>query len=1101
MNKKSSEELRQQLIELHYGLLDPDEERALRDRIRQEDSVATQWLAAQAFVQKVKDATTVDLENAEKTDFLALLNQSADPGVHRSSHSGSLVEQSRAPSSKLNKRSVIWATSWAMVAAMIGCLIVGRGYLLRLPPSPASKIRLEVTPLSGSFKQENRGYQVVTSLVDDSVLDDSVLNRQSLLVPANVSFCLLSRNQILFSGSSHSDENGLVKFFLPDHVVIPPNSTLKVTAKSTATDVETSSVSFEIPRTRTVTHLTTDRPIYRPGERVFFRSLTLNRKSLQPVSGFPIEFTLTKKVAMNQGGVNQPSGQQRTSVQDVLKQVAGVTFNGVGQGAFVLPMDVEPGDYQLMVHSLDGMFPDEVLPLQIRSYQTPKLAWNLQWGSSSYQAGGLFEADLQVESLLPELFSVPSFVTIHWLLDQESRSMQRLPLDRHGKGKIRLTVPSLGGAQTLQLRVAAVVEEDLEYRLFNVPLQQGSPKISCYPEGGDLVIGLPNRVYFSVRDADFSPVDGKAWLLDPQGERIKEVMTTDDGLGTFTFVPQTSDPYQITMQAVGDPAKGTFMLPKARAGRLVLEVPRGVLSAGESLGLRLQSTRSQALTVQVACRGSLVLEQELQIVEGENQYSIQLDDAVDGVLRVTVLERKNQALIPLAERLVYRRSSKKLNIQLVEQQGLKDSYSKAQHVRLDLRVTDESGNPQQALLGLSVVDQASLSLSGRSSASFQTKFLLLSEVAHPADLENADIYLALNASAERRLDLLLGTQGWRRFASWKETFASEEFPALLTKLLDLDGSETAFSPGADNQAILVSEWFRYQETCEIARVKVWSDLRYAAASVIAIWCLVFFTYRYRHQSSSWLAASLLFAYVGLLGLGGCGAEHSSLDGETEVASDQAMVDQSFSEGDAAFPAIKGAVEVDSMSPDPSQRLKSTAIEPMGMQDVAMNSRVSFEDDEPWKDWLSSQKVEWLLGQLDKVDDESVNQAEQTGGSYLSDQKLLDLLAVRGMTARAAAELIINELKFPLRQYSHQRNHAVALVEGDFQETLLWQPMAETDDQGIVTLEFDLPDTLTKFRIKAEGHTFEGRLGTWVETFSVIEQNTNESIDSELSQPQ
>ena len=36
-------------------------------------------------------------------------------------------------------RSAAWATGWAMIAAMIGCLVVGRGYLLSLPPSPVAK--------------------------------------------------------------------------------------------------------------------------------------------------------------------------------------------------------------------------------------------------------------------------------------------------------------------------------------------------------------------------------------------------------------------------------------------------------------------------------------------------------------------------------------------------------------------------------------------------------------------------------------------------------------------------------------------------------------------------------------------------------------------------------------------------------------------------------------------------------------------------------------------------------------------------------------------------------------------------------------------------
>ena len=45
-----------------------------------------------------------------------------------------------------------------------------------------------------------------------------------------------------------------------------------------------------------------------------------------------------------------------------------------------------------------------------------------------------------------------------------------------------------------------------------------------------------------------------------------------------------------------------------------------------------------------------------------------------------------------------------------------------------------------------------------------THFLLTSEVHQPEDLEHADVLLGSHPKAAAALDLLLGTQGWRRFA-------------------------------------------------------------------------------------------------------------------------------------------------------------------------------------------------------------------------------------------------------------------------------------------------------------------------------------------------
>jgi hypothetical protein len=45
-----------------------------------------------------------------------------------------------------------------------------------------------------------------------------------------------------------------------------------------------------------------------------------------------------------------------------------------------------------------------------------------------------------------------------------------------------------------------------------------------------------------------------------------------------------------------------------------------------------------------------------------------------------------------------------------------------------------------------------------------THFLLTNEVKSPEELENADVFLSDHPKAALALDLLLGTQGWRRFA-------------------------------------------------------------------------------------------------------------------------------------------------------------------------------------------------------------------------------------------------------------------------------------------------------------------------------------------------
>ncbi len=96
---------------------------------------------------------------------------------------------------------------------------------------------------------------------------------------------------------------------------------------------------------------------------------------------------------------------------------------------------------------------------------------------------------------------------------------------------------------------------------------------------------------------------------------------------------------------------------------------------------------------------------------------------------------------------------------------------------------------------------------------------------------------------------------------------------------------------------------------------------------------------------------------------------------------------------------------------------------------------------------------------------------------ISKQDLQRLLAARGLDAEALADQLLDELRFPIRQYAHQHRKSASDVRQDFAETLYWQPMLITDSTGKATIRFDLSDSVTTFRVNVDGHTSEGRIGS------------------------
>jgi len=87
----------------------------------------------------------------------------------------------------------------------------------------------------------------------------------------------------------------------------------------------------------------------------------------------------------------------------------------------------------------------------------------------------------------------------------------------------------------------------------SIPIVLRDLGVDLYPEGGDLIAGVPNRVYFQARSLAGKPADFEGRIVDEKEQLVARVQTlTDDvepginqGLGSFTFTPQMQKSYKL----------------------------------------------------------------------------------------------------------------------------------------------------------------------------------------------------------------------------------------------------------------------------------------------------------------------------------------------------------------------------------------------------------------------------------------------------------------------------------------------------------------------------------------------------------------------------
>ena len=282
-------------------------------------------------------------------------------------------------------------------------------------------------------------------------------------------------------------------------------------------------------------------------------------------------------------------------------------------------------------------------------------------------------------------------------------------------------------------------------------LQKDNIRLGLYPEGGYLVQGIKNYVAFKATDNQGMPVPLSGWLCENRA-RILNIESSHDGMGLLSFVPHEGVRYTVQLTNGQE-----FPLPSSLRSGMVMHLEHTdrknvVFSARQPRG---SMPRHISLFVQmrgVPCyQAGGILWDSLIISLPMSGFPGQ------GIAEATLFDEQQH---PIAERLFYVLPDKQLTITA---RPSKEVYIRRDKGEVRIHVTDSEGKPVQAEICMSIFDKAYMSQAYRETM-LSYNFLstqIRGNIHHPAyyfDRKNPDRLQAL--------DLLLLTQGWRRY-TWQ----------------------------------------------------------------------------------------------------------------------------------------------------------------------------------------------------------------------------------------------------------------------------------------------------------------------------------------------
>jgi len=332
------------------------------------------------------------------------------------------------------------------------------------------------------------------------------------------------------------------------------------------------------------------------------------------------------------------------------------------------------------------------------------------------------------------------------------------------------------------------------------PVKEKTVSLKFFPEGGNLVNGVPSRIAFEATDAYGNPIEVSGAVVTENKETLVRFKSVHDGRGVFSFTP--SDKVQS-----GDKApkiivdyngkKYNFDLPTVLPKGIVLKVDN--LSSPYSIGISVLSNSEtpKGIFGLVLMSGS-ALQKDLIIDTSEGKpidFKIDKTNLPAGVSRIILFDAAGQIV---ADRLLF---VTQMDYLAIKEKADKASYKPYEQVNMQFGITDQDSIPVETTFSVSIRDKQN---DVKPDQDIQSNLLLMSEIK--GYVHNPDYYFESDDLIHQQaLDLLLMVQGWHRYSwNWVNGTKPFELKHQPEKGIEINGQVVSFVKSTPKPNVNVS---------------------------------------------------------------------------------------------------------------------------------------------------------------------------------------------------------------------------------------------------------------------------------------------------------
>jgi hypothetical protein len=479
--------------------------------------------------------------------------------------------------------------------------------------------------------------------------------------------------------------------------------------------------------------LTTEKPIYQPGQAIHVRALVLDRSSHRATAGRKLTFE-----------VEDSRGNK------VFKHVTQTSNFGIASAEFALADEVNLGTYHLraiMEATAGGKANTAELALNVEKYVLPKFKVAIDFRNKEQKARhGYRPGDHVTGTVRANYFFGKPVDRAELTIKSSSMDVAQFEVadvegktDADGAYRFDLRLPDYFAGRPLNQGAARVLIEatvkdsagHAESRGEPITVSESPLIIAAVPEGGTLIPGLENQIFILTSYADGKPASATL-KVRAAGTGEQTAATDAEGVAIARLKPG-SNTEMVRIEALdkdGNHASSAVQLAvRPEEDQILLRTEHAIYRAGDRIQLQIFSTKDRGTAyVDVVKEGQTILTRDLAIRNGQAELSLTSTPDMAGALDFNAYQFGRDARPIGDHRLVFVQPADELKVEATTDAAV---YKPGDDARIRFRVTNSHGEGVQAALGLQVVDEAIFALAEKQPGFAKVFFYLEQEALKP----------------------------------------------------------------------------------------------------------------------------------------------------------------------------------------------------------------------------------------------------------------------------------------------------------------------------------------------------------------------------------